>query len=73
MSDRSPGLLRGIKERLPGWLEPLLAVPVIEASAAERRPVKRILVIRQHDQLGDFLLATAALRAVRELSTIGQL
>ena len=66
MSDRSPGLLRRIKDQLPGWLEPLLAVPTIDPSMAQRRPVKRILIIRQHDQLGDFLLATPALRAVRE-------
>jgi ADP-heptose:LPS heptosyltransferase len=43
---------RGRKPLLPG--------------SVDRALIKSILVIRQHDQLGDFLLATPALRAIRE-------
>lgn len=59
----SPG--RFIKERWLGWLELLLARAPLDPRDVARMPMERILVIRQHDQLGDFLLAIPALRALR--------
>jgi heptosyltransferase-2 len=37
-----------------------------EGGIIEKRTIKKILVIRQHDQLGDMLLAVPLLRALRE-------
>jgi ADP-heptose:LPS heptosyltransferase len=47
------------------WLELLLARDHIAAEGIQFSSIRRILVIRQHDQLGDFLLAIPALRALR--------
>ncbi len=47
-------------------LEKWLAVEALAPSQVELAAIRRILVIRQHDYLGDFLLATPVLRALRE-------
>src|ERR1700690_4079022 len=39
---------------------------VLRPKSLDRSAVRSILVVRQHDQLGDFLLSTPALRALRE-------
>ena len=46
--------------------EKLFGRSQLDPSAFDRRTVDRILVVRQHDQLGDLLLATPVLRALRE-------
>ncbi len=45
---------------------PRRPAPAEARSLAEPARVQRILVVKLHDQLGDFLLATPALRALRE-------
>ena len=47
-------------------LEATLGREPLSPDSLDRSTIKSILVIRQHDQLGDFLLATPALRAMRE-------
>lgn len=54
------------KQRYIGLLERLLGRVPMSPDAVELATLQRILVIRQHDQLGDFLLATPVLRALRE-------
>lgn len=47
-------------------LEIFLTRSEIDPSKVNLNSIKKILVVRQHDQLGDFLLATPVLRALRE-------
>jgi heptosyltransferase-2 len=47
-------------------LEAFLSKDVLQPEDFHRVKIKSILVMRQHDQLGDFLLATPVLRALRE-------
>jgi len=47
-------------------LESLLGRKTIQPTAVDLQSLKKILVIRQHDQLGDFLLSVPVLRALRE-------
>jgi len=48
------------------WLERLIGKEVLAPNQIDLSEVRRILVIRQHDMLGDFLLATPVLRALRQ-------
>lgn len=57
---------RFMKDRSMGVLEPLVGRESLDPRALEGADMRRILVIRQHDQLGDFLLSVPALRALRE-------
>lgn len=47
------------------WLEKLLAREVLAPAQVNLAEIKRILVVRQHDMLGDFILATPVLSALR--------
>ena len=47
------------------FLESLLGKPTLTPQDFDPTKVKRILIVRQHDQLGDFLLSTPAFKAVR--------
>ena len=46
-------------------LERLISRPLHPPDEVQRYPIQRILVVRQHDQLGDFLISTPVLRALR--------
>jgi ADP-heptose:LPS heptosyltransferase len=48
------------------WLERILGKEVLAPNQIDLSEIGRILVIRQHDMLGDFLLATPVLRALRQ-------
>ncbi len=47
-------------------LERILGKRVLAPAQVDHAAITRILVIRQHDMLGDFLLSTPVLRALRE-------
>jgi ADP-heptose:LPS heptosyltransferase len=47
------------------YMERLFAKDTLMPSEIQKGKIKRILVVRPHDQLGDFLLSTPALRALR--------
>lgn len=55
-----------LKRQYLKWLEKVFAREILSPAQIEWSEVKRILVVRQHDLLGDFLLATPALRALRQ-------
>lgn len=48
------------------WLEKLIAKEQLSPARLDFAEIKRILVIRQHDMLGDFILATPVLPALRQ-------
>ncbi|GBD94757.1 lipopolysaccharide core heptosyltransferase RfaQ [bacterium BMS3Abin05] len=54
------------KRNVLRFLEILFKRKLLRLSEVDYRRIRRILVIRQHDQLGDFLLSTPVLRALRE-------
>jgi ADP-heptose:LPS heptosyltransferase len=47
-------------------LQGLFGREVVNPESVDRRSIRSILVVRQHDQLGDFLLSTPVVRALRE-------
>jgi heptosyltransferase-2 len=49
-----------------GWLEKIFRKDLLQPYQVDFAGMKRILVIRQHDMLGDFLLATPVLRGLRQ-------
>jgi heptosyltransferase II len=53
------------KHRMLRFLEFALGKPEMSLDEFDPSEVKRILIVRQHDQLGDFLISTPALRAIR--------
>lgn len=55
------------KHLLLPLLERFLSRNEIRPDEVDLSKVKRVLVIRQHDMLGDFLLATPVFRALREI------
>ncbi len=54
------------KQRQTGLMKKLFAKPPITVDQVDWGRVHRILVVRQHDQLGDFLLSTPVFKAVRQ-------
>jgi len=54
------------KCRYMPWLEKVFGREELSPQDVDFSTVKRILVIRQHDMLGDFILATPVLRALRQ-------
>ena len=46
-------------------LEKLFSRPPVAASEIDPAQVRRVLIVRQHDQLGDFLLATPVITALK--------
>ncbi len=55
-----------IKRNHMRWLQLLFGKKPIQPNLVNFTEIQRILVIRQHDMLGDFLLATPVFRALRE-------
>ena len=47
-------------------LEGLLGLPEVSPRDVDWNRIKRILVVRQHDQLGDFLLSTPVFEAIKK-------
>jgi ADP-heptose:LPS heptosyltransferase len=60
---RPAGVAASLLTRL---LRPRRPKPAQARSLALTSPVRRVLAIKPHDQLGDFLIATPTLRALRE-------
>jgi ADP-heptose:LPS heptosyltransferase len=57
---------RASKTALARAISPLLSKKRVTAGELARMPIRRLLVIRQHNQMGDMLLAVPALRGLRK-------
>jgi len=57
---------KGFKRVVLPVLERFIAKEPVPPSQVNLRGIRKILVIRQHDQLGDFLLSTPVFRALRQ-------
>ncbi|HPG38464.1 MAG TPA: glycosyltransferase family 9 protein [bacterium] len=53
------------KQKLVRFLESALGKRELTPTDIDHNSIKKILIIRQHDQLGDFILSTPAFRALR--------
>lgn len=58
-------LERSAKRGLMRFVGAFLRAPRMTPDEFRARPFERILVVRQHNQMGDMMLATPALRAIR--------
>lgn len=64
-STRSRRLERSLKRRLASWAARLSQPQRLTPQDILQRPIHRLLVVRQHNQMGDMVLALPALRALR--------
>lgn len=55
-----------MKQIIYSALEKLFSRPPVTASEIDPAQIRRVLVVRQHDQLGDFLLATPVITALKK-------
>lgn len=60
------GIEQYFKKNYMRWVEKFFRRELLLPHQLDRTNIKRILVVRQHDMLGDFLLATPVLRALRQ-------
>ena len=58
--------VRTMKRRLTGWLASAVRRPALDPGQLLALRPARILIVRQHNQMGDMVCATPALRAIRE-------
>lgn len=71
MNDKEKFLIRWrkieqfFKHRIMRFLEDRIGRPVMQPDDVDWKSIERILIIRPQDQMGDFLLATPAIRALR--------
>lgn len=63
---RAPGLEKAFKHSLIRFLGWLIPADIYRPDQIDLGSVKSILVVRQHDQLGDLLLSTPAIHALRQ-------
>jgi ADP-heptose:LPS heptosyltransferase len=61
-----PRFEQGVKHFFLRAAERFAARRVVEPAAVDLRKIRSILVVRQHDMYGDFLLSTPVFRALRE-------
>ena len=59
-------LRKRFKMTVAGWFSRCLRRPKLTATALRGSNPDRILIVRQHNQMGDMVCATPALRAIRE-------
>lgn len=59
-------LRKSVKRAASGLVARLWRRPRLDAAAVRALTPRRILIVRQHNQMGDMVCATPALRAVRE-------
>jgi len=57
-------LRRSIKRSVSGWLSRLAARPRVTLAELRAAAPRRVLIVRQHNQMGDMVCATPALRAI---------
>lgn len=57
--------LSSVKHAFVRLLAAIVHKPLLDPADVDFSRVKRVLVIRQHDMMGDFILATPVLRAIR--------
>lgn len=63
---RLPGIERIFKKAMTGLFKAALPAACYQPGDVDLKGIKKIIVIRQHDQLGDLLLSTPAFRAIKQ-------